>query len=152
MKDLLLGLLCRLNRANEVHHHWELTQHQGIRVLEKRMTKKRTMTMVDWLSWRERINDADNVAKFTFSLGGVRFDKQKHKKSTFPLGAGSGWSFLERRSSMMSSGTMPWIKIWKDNFVELLILLPAPLILANSISSCASLIKPATTTPVAARH
>ena len=36
-ENLLLGCLCRLHRANEVHHNWELTQHQGICILVTNM-------------------------------------------------------------------------------------------------------------------
>ena len=40
------------------------------------------------------------------------------RSTTFPLGGGSGWSFLERRSSMMSSGTMPSMEMWSDKYLK----------------------------------
>ena len=62
MKYLLLGLLSCLDRANEVHHHWELSQHQGIRILvETTMTNKNTMTMIMILMRGDQeYNNADN--------------------------------------------------------------------------------------------
>ena len=123
-ENLLLGRLCRLHRANEVHHNWELAQHQGICVLVTNM-------LINMLSWDRDYNNTDisDVVKdftilFRRRLGCVFCNCQIQiqiswvgRSTTFPLGGGSGWSFLERRSSMMSSGTMPSMKIWVFEYV-----------------------------------